>query len=210
MNTAMKTDDFSRAFLDLKRDAGKSVTLTVATGSMMPLIRPGDRVLVRLGNGNNVKPGDMVAYLERDKVFVHRLMKIEKGKGARVFRQKGDALSGWGVFDDAAFLGRVDVVYRGEAVLQMNRMPWRFFNGALGGAGRLKSMVVTSARRIKYRIAGDWSPPLLKWVVMVDAAGGRLLKRFLIGMMLILSQGTARHRNLKTEATNSKFNLEKP
>ena len=157
----MREDDERQSLpvsvLGLWSQSGKWVSLSVATGSMRPLIRPGDRVTIRLGDPDRVRSGDIVAYLRNDRVFVHRLMLVWGHRGCRRFWQKGDALSGWGAFDEEAFLGRVEQVHRGSALLDMDRGAWPLINRGLGMAGMARMMVIITGRWIKRRMTGNGS-----------------------------------------------------
>ncbi|NOZ88708.1 MAG: hypothetical protein GXO15_02140, partial [Crenarchaeota archaeon] len=59
--------------------------LAVATGSMEPLLEPGDLVVVKRVPPEAVEPGDVVAYLAGDgSIVVHRVVRIEDGGGVLV------------------------------------------------------------------------------------------------------------------------------
>jgi len=128
--------------------------MQVATGSMVPLIRPGDWVSIRLGDADRVRPGDIVAYVQNDRVVVHRLLKVRGQPGCRRFWQQGDALSGWGAFDEDAFLGRIDQIHRGSALLNMDRGAWVLINRGLGMAGMVGILAVVAGRWVKRRMRG--------------------------------------------------------
>ena len=178
--------DLFRSFLELTKVSGNSIKMRVATGSMLPLIRPGDRIRLRPADVHGLRSGDIVVFHQGDKIIVHRLLKIENGRSGRVLWQKGDASSRWGCFDEGAFLGRVETLYRGDAVLQMRRFPWRSLNRLLGVAGRVNLSVIEEARQVKRRMVKDRSIALLKWLARIDAASERRLRRLLIRAALAL------------------------
>jgi len=61
----------------------------IATGSMEPLIKPGDVILVKKINGQEAQIGDIIQY-RLDEVYVaHRVVAVVKGKG-ELFQTKGD------------------------------------------------------------------------------------------------------------------------
>ncbi len=66
--------------------------LAIATGSMRPLLEPGDLVVVKRVPPEAVEPGDVVAYLAGDgSIVVHRVVRIERLGGVTVFHTRGDA-----------------------------------------------------------------------------------------------------------------------
>ena len=68
----------------------------VVTGSMEPVYKIGDVILVKTVDTNTLKEGDDVTYLGKeasfkDKVITHRIIKIEEKSGVKVFHTKGVA-----------------------------------------------------------------------------------------------------------------------
>lgn len=64
----------------------------VPTGSMSPLINPGDIVIVARTPLNKVKVGDIIEFRTPKKIaIVHRVIKVEETKGQTFFITKGDA-----------------------------------------------------------------------------------------------------------------------
>ena len=53
---------------------GGSITLSVTTASMFPLIRPGDSVSVASVRSGDLRPGDLVLIDSGDEFVVHRLL----------------------------------------------------------------------------------------------------------------------------------------
>ncbi len=84
----------------------------VATGSMVPSIRPGDLVVVVKAAPGDVKPGDIVAYLSEDgSIVVHRLVKTEKRGNILLMVTRGDAnRASDPPWDSDRLLGRVVAV----------------------------------------------------------------------------------------------------
>ena len=62
----------------------------IATGSMEPMIHPGDVVLVKKTKDGNYNVGDVVQY-KMDNIYIfHRIIAIENDKGEKKYRFKGD------------------------------------------------------------------------------------------------------------------------
>lgn len=62
----------------------------IATGSMEPMIKPGDVILVRKFDGNNVNLGDVIQF-KRDNILIsHRIIQVVEDKNGKSYRTKGD------------------------------------------------------------------------------------------------------------------------
>jgi len=114
------------AAVELLSEAGGTARLTVSGYSMAPLLRPGDVVVVRLGQ---VRPrlGDLVVRRQSDALVVHRVIKL----AGRQVITKGDAT----IFPDppatpAELLGVVTSI-EGTSTLDLTRGAWRMLNPAL-------------------------------------------------------------------------------
>jgi signal peptidase I len=138
--------------LRLWKGTGKRISMRVETGSMVPLIRPGDVVEIAMVSADRVRTGDIVAYLQHGRVVVHRLIIQDRSAHGHRFWQRGDNLTGWGYFYEGDFLGSVETIHRGASVLNMDRDPWRLLNRVRGLSGLLKMVVVGGAHRIKRRV----------------------------------------------------------
>lgn len=68
----------------------------VATGSMVPVYKVGDIILVKEVDTDTLKVGDPISYLGKEKdfagkVITHRIIKIEETEEGKIFHTKGDA-----------------------------------------------------------------------------------------------------------------------
>jgi hypothetical protein len=80
-------------------------TVACAGRSMLPTVRPGDRVQVRRGP---VRPGDVVLFSTGDRVTLHRL--LWKVPLAPYFVHRGDAPgAALGISPTSALIGRADL-----------------------------------------------------------------------------------------------------
>lgn len=62
----------------------------IATGSMNPMINPGDIVLVKKVDGNTVKKGEVIQF-KRDNIYIfHRIIDIKVEKNNKKYVTKGD------------------------------------------------------------------------------------------------------------------------
>ena len=65
--------------------------LVISSGSMVPTIKIGDLVVVR--ESDNIQEGDIVAFVLKDNIVIHRVIKIDNDVSGNVYYTKGDALS---------------------------------------------------------------------------------------------------------------------
>lgn len=70
----------------------KYIPMNVLTGSMEPYIKPGDMIISKKINSENIVKGDVVTYKTNNKNLVtHRVMEIIKDGNTIFFKTKGDA-----------------------------------------------------------------------------------------------------------------------
>lgn len=66
--------------------------LTVQTGSMEPVLSPGDVIFIYRAHENNIQDQDIVTYMKKDNTIVtHRVVGMESKNEGKVFTLKGDA-----------------------------------------------------------------------------------------------------------------------
>lgn len=73
--------------------AGSAKALVVLSGSMTPLMLPGDMIIVESVSPNELIAGDVIAFRnpgDKDTFVTHRIINIEEGE-ERIFETKGDA-----------------------------------------------------------------------------------------------------------------------
>lgn len=87
--SAARTVAVARAVFDLWADAGRRTSLPAEGLSMWPILRPGDRLVIRHGS-NPPSIGDIVVLWSGDGTIAHRIV-ARRTVGACVqFRTKGD------------------------------------------------------------------------------------------------------------------------
>lgn len=65
--------------------------LVISSNSMTPTLKVGD--LIVMEKTNNVYEGDIIAFMLRNKIVVHRIVKVDTGPLEMVYYTKGDALN---------------------------------------------------------------------------------------------------------------------
>lgn len=73
---------------------GSEKAMVVLSGSMTPIMLPGDLIVVESVNLDELTAGDVIAFMDpggKDTFVTHRIVKIEREGEKRIFRTKGDA-----------------------------------------------------------------------------------------------------------------------
>lgn len=66
--------------------------MNVLTGSMRPVLEPGDMIIVKAVVPEEVRVGDIATYrIDRSKFVTHRVIEVFSSNGEKYFRTKGDA-----------------------------------------------------------------------------------------------------------------------
>jgi hypothetical protein len=114
--------------LELLRERGEAQWLPVTGRSMLPLIWPGDEVLVT-AVGQPPARGHILTFMQDGQLTSHRLLRAIEVDGQRRYITKGD--NQWQPdppIDAVAVVGRVVAVRRGERVWEGNGRFWRWSN----------------------------------------------------------------------------------
>lgn len=117
--------------------AGRALRFRAHGGSMWPLVRDGDVLLVQPVDPAAVRTGDVVLCGSGPgRVVVHRVVRIEDGPDSRRFTVQGDAVARPdGKFLPGQIYGRVVAIERGKTCIAMDRPAMRL----LGRAAALRS-----------------------------------------------------------------------
>ena len=126
--------------------------LRVNGRSMLPLIRPGDIVVVEPVSPTKLRHGDIVAVRRADDIVTHRLM-TPTDNGQVI--TKGDNMRG----SDAPravtqVVGRIVALERNGAAVDLTSRHWQVANRILSRLSWLELHLFTAATQIKRRIVG--------------------------------------------------------
>ena len=115
---------------------GMTGELTVLSGSMIPLLRPGERLLVA-PRPRRLWPGDLAVFVRDGRLICHRL--LWPLRGGR-FRESGDASLGSGLVAGADIIGvplavtdedGASCALTGPRFRRRNRLLWLLFQGRI-------------------------------------------------------------------------------
>jgi len=140
---------FDRLSAEILR-SGRALRFRAHGGSMWPLVRDGDVLLVQPVDPAAVRTGDVVLCGNRSgRVVAHRVVRIEDSPDGRRFTVQGDAVAQPdGKFPPAQLYGRVAAIERGAARIAMDRPVMKL----LGRAAALRS-ARSLGRGLRFRAA---------------------------------------------------------
>ena len=122
--------------IDLWKESGRDMELTISGTSMEPTLRAGDIVIIRLNN-DDLKRGDLIAYMNNGGIILHRLVAIRTGSNGREYCQKGDNMKGWCWVHEDSVVGKVVSVNRMGNIVDISNFQRRRFTVLLGLKGAL-------------------------------------------------------------------------
>jgi hypothetical protein len=112
----------------------KEITLSVQGNSMLPLIHPGEKVVVRLTDPHGLRRGDLFAFKMGENITVHRFVKRRRCCDGWWFCEVGDNAADWGWVQEGRVLGIVLTVRGSDMFLNMEFRPWVWINAIFGYA----------------------------------------------------------------------------
>lgn len=122
-----------------------------ASGSMGPILGPGDRVLIAPVAAGDYRVGDLVAVERHGAVVVHRVVR----RAPAGCWTRGDAVTTLDPFvPNETILGRaVALDVAGGRIILLDRGPWRTLGAVLGRASRLGALSARLPRVWPRRLA---------------------------------------------------------
>jgi signal peptidase I len=105
-----------------KNKGEKSYTLPVLSGSMYPLLKPGDRLVIAPVNWKKCHIGDIIVFREEHHLVAHRLLFRYNIRERVILYQKGDSMP------CGAFIRPGQIVGKALAVIAGGQTGCRYFN----------------------------------------------------------------------------------
>ena len=182
--------DWQQTAVKLAREElaqGGPIRLRVSGSSMAPLIEPGDVVLVRHVNFEDLRRGDLLLVEQGEAFLVHRLVAAD----ANGIRTKGDNA---GHADPPVLpqdvLGQVMAVEKGDVLslpkggrrIELDEGRWPMVNRLLGLLGWCELKLFAAGRIIKRRLVGVQRGRLTVGLANLAAVPFRWLTRLLINV----------------------------
>jgi len=108
----------NRLWMEMYKEKGRG-WLPVLTNSMVPLIQPGDHVLIYRVTPEQVHCGDIIAFKRNGDLYVHRALRKWRTPSGFCFMEKGDATYSYGHVSADEVFGRVATVRRGSRMCDL-------------------------------------------------------------------------------------------
>ena len=129
-------DKAGKSYADVARDlawefseSGQRLKLEVISRSMLPVLRPGDKIVVQNTGAESLEIGDLATVLRQGEFITHRLV----GLGSKDCYTKGDNAR---YLDSPvkleSILGKVIAIEREDKIIDLQSAGWKFANRILG------------------------------------------------------------------------------
>jgi len=102
-------------------DKGESLRFKIVSGSMKPLIMPGDEVKVAKTEPSDIRIGDVVALKAGQRVVVHRIIGKSLSNQQIVFRHMGDAGVSSAIIAAQNLIGKVSVIKKDGCEMSLDK-----------------------------------------------------------------------------------------
>ncbi len=123
----MAPEQMAQALWLARLAQGQTGTLTVRSGSMMPLLRLGETLQVA-PRAKLVLPGDLAVFLQDDRLVCHRIM-LPVAPGW--YLQKGDRNRAWELVAAADIVGRPELLITPDRTIPLTGPRFRLCNTGL-------------------------------------------------------------------------------
>lgn len=166
--------------IHLWQAAGCMFEISAGGTSMAPLIRTGDRLVVKCAAAGELTRGDIIVYFDGGVFIVHRLIDRRNHATGRQVCQKGDNLNGWTWIPETCVIGRVVRLRRDQHQWDLTGGLWPLIHWcaalpAAWGARMLDSPL--SRLRIIQRSRG----PISAAIRLIQQAWLRLMRGYAAG-----------------------------
>ena len=119
-------EETARSLLKQSLSDGRTSTLKVVSGSMYPLIRAGDSVVVQQCDPAHLRIGSIILYEKQGVLIVHRLFRKHSTDEGVVLAAKADiARITDGPFEGDSLYGEVTAVRKRWGEIDLTRFPWK-------------------------------------------------------------------------------------
>lgn len=151
MNQLINRSISNELWCDFFAQKGKG-WLPVLTDSMVPMIRPGDQVLISFTGVEQINFGDILLFKRNGELIVHRVLRKWQREEGVYFLEQGDTRYTFGLVSAKNAIGRVDLVKRGNKIMDLTSPLSRITSVALTAWLALSSNAFRSFKPSKNRI----------------------------------------------------------
>ena len=125
--------------------------LAVRSGSMTPLIQPGNRVLMSPVMAEQICCGDIVVFRRSGSLIVHRVLKKRHTSGGSYFIEKGDNFPSMGRFSADDVIGKVTMVIGNGKIFNLSSPFSRLISRLLSMCFYCTSVIIARLRHSRRR-----------------------------------------------------------
>ena len=149
-------DKAGKSYADVARDlarelseSGQRLKLEVISPSMLPMLRPGDKIVVQNTGAESLEIGDVVIALRKGEFITHRLV----GLGSKDCYTKGDNAC---YLDSPvkleSILGKVIAIEREDNIIDLQSTGWKLTNRILGHYHAFSGSMFRLLRQVRIRL----------------------------------------------------------
>lgn len=142
--------------LDEVMEKGGELSLRVASGSMQPLIQPGDRVTLKHADVDQVKFGDIIVFRQQEVLVVHRVIGRLRIDGRTFFLQKGDSNLAASPVPSDDVLARVVAIGKAGKTFRLDTLWEKSVNYTIALCFYLKYIVHQRWRGLSFKVRAYW------------------------------------------------------
>jgi signal peptidase I len=152
-------DKAGKSYADVARDlarelseSGQRLKLEVTSRSMLPVLRPGDRIVVQNTGAESLGIGDLVIASRQGEFITHRLV----GLGSKECYTKGDNAR---YLDPPVpferILGKVIAIERENKIIDLQSSAWNLANRILGRYHRFAGAMFRLLHKVRNRLRSN-------------------------------------------------------
>ncbi len=135
-------------------DAGQSPHLTIVSGSMSPLLRVGDQVILERVDLVEIVPNDVLVLRGAEALFTHRLVTTLDEVGERYWVTRGDSTLHYDpIWTDHEIIGRVRGRRRASQTQRWDAGSGRWLNRHFGRLAQLEAKIFDDQPVCRARLA---------------------------------------------------------
>lgn len=120
---------------NLWKENNTRISIPISGRSMFPLIDDRDLVTIEETSLSDIKKGDIIAFLNKGRFIVHRVIRTKSNGEGVFFCQKGDSSPFYTWINGNEILGRIVEINSCSREINLKRFPWRFNNRCLALLG---------------------------------------------------------------------------
>lgn len=144
----------SKIISEFRGKDNQRVSFSVKGKSMVPLISDQDQVTLLDTQPNKIHQGDIIAFLSRGELIVHRVIRHKFIGKEIIFCQKGDSSPHFSWIRGKEVLGKVVEIKNDNKKIKLTNFPWHLHDRFLALLGSLWVFII--ARGVKVKRANEY------------------------------------------------------